>query len=66
MVFKLFYKTFFKKDFIYLLDRKRERENKQGEQQAEGEGEAGSPRSKEPKGLDLRTPVSRPAPKADA
>ena len=33
----------FKKYFIYLFDREKERENKQREQQAGGEGEAGYP-----------------------
>ena len=46
----------FKKDFIYLFYRERERKHKQREKQAEGKGEAGSLLNKEPNmGLNPRT-----------
>ena len=44
-------------DFIYLSEKEREREHKQGEQQVEGE--AGSPLSRDPNaGLDPRILIS--------
>ena len=47
--------------------REKERERTQARGAAEAEGEADSPPSRKPDaGLDLRTPGSRPEPKADA
>ena len=58
----------FFKDFIYLVETKREQTHKgKREGRAEGEGEADSPLSKEPDaGLNPRTLRSWAEPKADA
>ena len=48
--------SIFKKDFIYLFDTERKRENEHSRGAAEGEEEVGFPLSREPNlGLDPRT-----------